>query len=240
MEDYKQTIKERVEELPQGLQTFIKNESWRSNVSKVGKQFNFGEESLASLENEVFLCLICLEPVADLKDNLKRELIIDENLARRITDSINGSVFAPVMKDIKEFLANTSQNPALANSVPANKALETKPEPPKDNVGDSFEQAILNQAKAMQIAKPAQSVQTPTPQPKPITPVTTTSTPINPIPKPVTPPTNLPGAENMKESPSGSIPPTPPQPNNPPTPKESLTTVPKYTGSTDPYREPIE
>jgi Kae1-associated kinase Bud32 len=101
------------------------------------------EDKAVDLENEVLFVLICLEPPKDLVENIKRELGLDDGTSRRIADYINGSVFGPVMKDIKSVWENIE--------VPKENL-----EPPIKSY-DSFEQAILRQAQAMKPAMPISS-----------------------------------------------------------------------------------
>ena len=65
--NYKETIQERLKELPIVLRSFIADEKWRADAERIGKQFNFNEDKYASFENEIFLVLIALEPKDDLR-----------------------------------------------------------------------------------------------------------------------------------------------------------------------------
>lgn len=94
-------IKEKLSKLSINMQSFINGGVWKGNVERVTRQFNLKPEQGVALENEVFLTLLCFEPPSDLKENIKRELGLDENAGRRIADSINGSVLGQVMGEIK-------------------------------------------------------------------------------------------------------------------------------------------
>jgi len=137
--------------LPGTLQAFIKNESWRNNVDKIAKQYNFSEEQSASLENEVFLTLLCFSSTKDFVPSIKTECNVDDEVATKISNFINGTIFGAVMKDIKDVWASMSGTNSSSTPIPEQ----------KNKVGDSFEQAILNQAKAMMPAQENKPTQTP-------------------------------------------------------------------------------
>ncbi len=147
--DYKEIIKKRLGELPSEWRSFVLDENWRSNVSNLSRQFRLSEAQAASLENEVFFVLLGLEPPEDFVLNLKREVSLDENVARKISDFVNGWVFIRVINELKEYWdKNTQNNGVIQNG----QSLEPQKERQNNNVGDSFERTILNQAKAMRPA----------------------------------------------------------------------------------------
>lgn len=140
--DYKEIIKERIKILPEQLRAFVVDENWRREAEKIGKQFNLSEEKYTPFENEVFLVLSCFEPRADFAENIKRELEIDSNMAGWVDEEVNKSIFIRVSDEIN----------AMRQSEEVNET------PPQNNIGNSFEQIILNQAKAMRPAMPAGEV----------------------------------------------------------------------------------
>ncbi|GEM_PF-874498 len=179
--DYKEIIKERLGKLPSTLREFVKGEGWRANVTEIGKRFNFIEEKQVALENEVFLVLICLEPVSDFVENLKKGVEIDDNTARTISNYINGAVFSGVMKDIKSMWTLENPVPQEPPKEISKPEIKEAPRERKDNISDSFEQAIINQAKAMQPARVA-------PPPSNLPTNTAHTTPVTAPPKQIIPP----------------------------------------------------
>jgi len=208
--DNKETIKERLDILPPELRAFVLTEKWREDAQKIGKQFNFDEVKYASFENEIFLVLLCFEPKNDFTENIKKELEIDSNMAGWIVEDIEKNIFSKVTNEIEAMW-----QAADTESIEGPEQSEGKEE--NDGVGESFEQIILNQAKAMQpavaspklgygVAKPAVDEQR----------------------RDV--PTNLPtDEENMEEKPSDFAKATP-----------DKKAIHNYVGESDPYREPIE
>lgn len=144
MDENKQIIKERFESLPKALQDYITSDVWSGKVSQVCAQVGVPMDTYTSIENEVFFVLIGLEPARDLKENIIKETGLTEEQARKINDSVNGSVLSPVMSYITELWREE-------NSTPEIEKINTGSAPQKESkVGDSFTQAIVNQAKAMQ------------------------------------------------------------------------------------------
>ncbi|MEK7116642.1 MAG: hypothetical protein AAB837_00565 [Patescibacteria group bacterium] len=140
--DYKETIKERLDVLSPELKAFVLDENWRREAEKVGQQFNFDEEKYALFENEVFLVLLCFEPKTDFAENIKRELEIDSNVAGFIAEDVEKNIFSKVTNEIDSMWQTAEQE-------------ET---PTQSGVGNSFEQIILNQAKAMRVAIPPENL----------------------------------------------------------------------------------
>lgn len=143
MDESKEIIKAKLEQLPDQLRSYVLGESWRQNAQKIGGQYNFGKEKYALLENEIFFVLICLEPPKDFVENIKREAGLDENTARRIADIVNGSIFAPAMKDIKSVWQKIEESAPKESGATSEPAIKSY---------DSFEQTILRQAQAMRPA----------------------------------------------------------------------------------------
>jgi hypothetical protein len=162
--DYGTEIKNRLIELPAPLNEFVTTEKWRGEVLKIGNLNNLGEDKFISLENEVFLVLICLEPTTDFRENIMREAGLDENTARKISDSLNGSVFGPVMQYIKAAWSSEEAGEQSGGEI-FSLGRKENAEPKENNIGDSFAQAIINQAKAMRpIGEVPNNLPTQTPQ----------------------------------------------------------------------------
>ncbi len=191
--DYKETIKERIKILPEQLRVFVLDESWRRDAEKIGKKFNFNEEKYASFENEVFLVLLCFEPKNDFMENIKKELEIDGNVAGWVAEDAEKNIFSKVVDEVNsmwqvtdtvsaegpeqskgaeaiENVAGTGRVESIVNEKDnsnTDQSFQSPEQSKNNNVGQSFEQIILNQAKAMQPARPATPEDLPTEQDKP-------------------------------------------------------------------------
>ena len=151
--DYKETIKERIKILPDELKSFVLEEKWREDAEKIGGEFNLDEEKYAALENEIFLVLLCLEPRKDFVENIKKELGMDANDTTWIAEDVEKNIFSKVSDELN----------AIENQIEENEKEnvgEKETEPQSSGVGGSFEQIILNQARAMQPAIPPENLPT--------------------------------------------------------------------------------
>jgi hypothetical protein len=161
--DNKNIIKERLEQLPEPLRIFVVEENWRGEAEKIGKQFNLDEKNYASLEDEIFFVLLCFEPKTNFVENIKIELELDQSIAEEISEEINKKIFSNIVKELDEIwkTRNLEKDENKHNAIAKQTVGEREekqnqnPEPKKENrsnVAQSFEQIILNQAKAMQPA----------------------------------------------------------------------------------------
>ena len=161
--DYKETIKERLNVLSPELRAFVIDEKWRGEAEKIGKQFNFDEEKYASFENEIFLVLLCFEPLSDFIENIKRELEIDANMAGWMAEDVDKNIFSKVANEIdamwqaEDFKQDEGDQEKISKEPGENQTQNSVGAAPhsESGVGTNFEQIILNQAKAMMPARPA-------------------------------------------------------------------------------------
>lgn len=140
MDDYKIILKKQTEILPKKMRDYLINGDWENNLENVLANFSLEEYQKISIGNETFFVLIGLEPCADLSQNISKEAEIDSNMAEWISDSIIKNIIDPAIEKFGE-----EDKDATENSMRQN----------QNKVGQSFEQIILNQAKAMQPASAA-------------------------------------------------------------------------------------
>lgn len=143
--DNKDIIKERLEILPEDLKTLILGDTWRTDIRSIGEEFGFDEEKEILLENEVFMVLMGFELKSDFYSNIKETLAIGEDTAKWVSEDVEKYVFNQVLSILKQI------------EYQFNKSVQSKTDLPavNNNIGQSFEKIILNQAKAMQPARPA-------------------------------------------------------------------------------------
>ncbi len=144
---YTNIIKERLELIPQQVKDLVLKEHWRKEVENIGKQHFLNEENLALLENEVFLVLLCFEPRSDLGDNIKNELMLDTDTAKLIAEKVDKNVLNEVITQLNNFDKQKSESSDHEEKGRENLVTSS------NNIGQSFEKIILNQAKAMQPAR---------------------------------------------------------------------------------------
>ena len=145
----KEFIKKRIDFLPEELKKFILDGIWQIRLRDTCNDFGFDEEECVLAENEVFLVLLGFEPANDLKENLKKVLNIDSNM----TDYLFGEIQNKILNQNESYIDGLWQKiESLENNL-SDLEFETNIEektPPKPNsTGKSFEETILNQARAM-------------------------------------------------------------------------------------------
>lgn len=121
-----------MDNLPDELVSYLRNSDWADKLDSLLVKYPIEEYKKIAIENEVLLVLIGLEPSKDLQDNIQTQAEIDFATAVLIAKDITKNIF-----DMSE-------------------AVFTKPEQPRSRMAPvGFEEAILNQAKAMRPAEPA-------------------------------------------------------------------------------------
>lgn len=138
-------IEEYISKAPEVIRNFIASGEWKIGVDLIAKRFSLEETKINDLKNEIIFVLIGMEPKSDFTENIKRELEIDSNIAGWIAEDVDKNIFANVSDEINSMWQTGEQEKVEENS-------------PQNNIGNSFEQIILNQAKAMRPAMPAGEV----------------------------------------------------------------------------------
>lgn len=206
--DDKTTIENRLKILPEKLQALIVDGSWGDKASEISKQFKLDDKKYINFEDEIFYVLLCFEPKSKFTENIKRELGIEQNLAEQITSEVEKNIFSKVVDDlnaIEKKIKETSKKPQVVQ--------------PASKIGESFEQIILNQARAMQPARP-----------------TGESVAGGPARAPGEVPQNLPTHPSQNSNPIQK--PSTPAPQPSTEPQQNATH--DYLPGQDPYREPLE
>ncbi len=141
MDELEQILKDRFSKLPPKLQGALINPIWRNSLGEKAQSFGLTEDQKAFLENEVVFVLMGLEPKENLVANLKSEVTMTEENARQMNDYVNGAILSSVSQELKGLGQEAGENTPAPLPKPRIRAT------PVD-----FEDAILNQAKAMRPA----------------------------------------------------------------------------------------
>lgn len=155
MEEYQQILRSQFSKLPQTMRDFISKGNWSGLLSNIARQFNLTEEKYTAIENEVLLVLIGLEPKEDFVENITRELGVDVNTAKWIEEDVERDIFSKVANEINAVWQAAdagSEEEQGETEIVENVESDTSGEA-SGGVGGSFEQIILNQARAMQPAR---------------------------------------------------------------------------------------
>lgn len=145
MNNLDQILKDQFKKLPEKLQAIISTPVWRNGLQEKAKKFGLNENQVSILENEVIFVLMGLEPKENFGQNIEREVELEKSLAIELNNYVNGSIFSGVTRELQTLWTEPETN-YTPISTP-------KPEQARPRVAPvGFEEAILNQAKAMRPA----------------------------------------------------------------------------------------
>ncbi len=129
-------LKEYIQRLPEEVRIFVESDVWSEKLESILVQYDIDEEVKTSISNELFMVLVGIESFRNFEKNLREEVGLDADTAKKITSQID--------IDIIEGNPNTYSL-----------AMEQKER--QSRVGSDFEQMILNQAKGMMPARAAET-----------------------------------------------------------------------------------
>lgn len=156
-QDIDKTIEEYIEKAPEAIKKMLADGSWTRNANSIAEKFKIGSEKTSDFKNEIVFVLIGMEPKTDFTENIKNELGIDSNMANWIVEDVEKNIFSKVADELDEMWQTSEQE------EPEEKPKEN---PQQNNVGESFEQIILNEAKAMREAIPPENLPVDNSEPK--------------------------------------------------------------------------
>lgn len=130
MDDTKNIIKDQLLKLPENARDFVVKAEWTDTLKMSVSQFNLSDEREYLIEYQVLNVLIGLSPSEELAENIIRKTGIDKNIAEWITESIE--------KDILEPYSELFPEETVTETIDAEKFAP-----------NSYEQILINQAKAM-------------------------------------------------------------------------------------------
>ncbi|HEY4480127.1 MAG TPA: hypothetical protein VJB58_01485 [Candidatus Paceibacterota bacterium] len=137
MDESKKILKEQIERLPKALKKFVLNNEWSKKLETHLSVYKVEEWQKTSIENEVFLILMGFDEYGNLPGNIAEHSEIDFEMAEKISEF----VIRDILKPVADMVVKEHIEP------------ERKPQ---SSIGQSFEDLILNQARGMQPARPAE------------------------------------------------------------------------------------
>jgi len=105
--------------LPKDVRDAILSVGLNEKLENISKTYALRIDQMTALENETLFVMMGLEPPGKYIANLKRELEIEEVLARKIAEDINAQIFRPIKESLKkihrveEGIAGEPEKPAL-------------------------------------------------------------------------------------------------------------------------------
>lgn len=120
MDETQEIIKEQLKKLPKDLRDAISSVDLRDKIRKISEKHHLHIDQAGNLEDETVLVMIGLEPTADYKENLKRELNISRDRAQAITADMDKEIFAQVRQSLKKISESRILDDEHSNSNEAN------------------------------------------------------------------------------------------------------------------------
>ncbi len=128
-------FEERLNKLPKRLRDFIISETWDNDLTKILSSYIINDSQKTIISNELFLVLLMVTPYTELQKNIALHANLEMLMSEKIAEEIINTILQPISEEVVKEL-NIQEN------------IE-----PKSSIGESFEQIILNQARAMQPAR---------------------------------------------------------------------------------------
>lgn len=138
-------LKEQLAALPPPVRSAIMSADVEKGLRELADKHKLHLDQWQTLENEVMLSLIGLEPIAKLEENIKEEVGVGAETARALVSDIGEIVFEPIRRELERELENPT-NPEKEVSKEKEDALMTAgtapaPRPPTPPAPPPIEKA---------------------------------------------------------------------------------------------------
>ena len=104
-------LKERLSALPPVIKDAISGAEVENHLRQLSDKHKLHLDQWQLLENEVMMTLIGMQPAEALEENIKKEVGLDENLAKEIANDIALEVFDPIRKEMERQLEHPEAKP---------------------------------------------------------------------------------------------------------------------------------
>jgi hypothetical protein len=102
-------VRERLESLPDIIKGSIKTSDWENKIREISKKNNLLLDQAFILERSVFMFILALISLDDLKRTLRTELKINSQGVENIILEIENDVLLPIKQHIVEFMDSEDQ-----------------------------------------------------------------------------------------------------------------------------------
>lgn len=131
--DINQTIKDRLNQLPEDIQQAITSNDLGSKFDQIAQKNNLHIDQNGNLQTETLLVMLGLENSSDYIDNLQSSLEINRNEAIQISNDVNELILKPIKESLRimqELHEQIDDSEAETNTETEQKIIEpAKPEP---------------------------------------------------------------------------------------------------------------
>ena len=109
-----QMIRDQFGKLPKVVQDAISSADVEKHLRDLATKHKLHLDQWETLENQVMLTLLGIQDSDDLKNNIKNEVVVPDEVAQELTDDISANVFEPVRAQLEQELADKTSAPAPA------------------------------------------------------------------------------------------------------------------------------
>ena len=130
-QDVRNNIAARFQALPKVVQDSILSADVEMHMRELADTHKLHFDQWSSLENEVMLALLGLEPAEKLAENLQTNVQVGEEVAHALADSILHTVFEPIRAELEKNLEYPATDTAETNpgAAPAASQAAVAPTP---------------------------------------------------------------------------------------------------------------
>ncbi len=115
--ELEKALKERFDKLPKVLQDAITSADVEKRMRELADTHKLHIDQWQSLENEVMLTLLGIQPIEDLEKNLKSEVNVSGEVAASLAGDISKIVFEPIREELERELEHPAAKAAAVSEV---------------------------------------------------------------------------------------------------------------------------
>ncbi|MDO8576448.1 MAG: hypothetical protein Q7R90_03975 [bacterium] len=112
-------LKERFDKLPKVVQDAITSADVEKRMRELADTSKLHVDQWQSLENEVMLTLLGVQPIGNLEKNIQNEVVVSSEVAKSLTDAVSKIVFEPIREQLERELAHPDAKAAEVSGVEA-------------------------------------------------------------------------------------------------------------------------
>ncbi|MCK5060201.1 MAG: hypothetical protein KAR00_03625 [Candidatus Pacebacteria bacterium] len=102
MDELKEILQSQYKILPQDLKERVISEEWRDTVANISSKSGLDLDSADSVETEVLLVLIGLEPLGSFRGNLSKTLLLPKEKTDSLANQIEQQIFSSARNSLEK------------------------------------------------------------------------------------------------------------------------------------------
>jgi hypothetical protein len=118
-QDLQTIIKDQLAALPLVVQKAVRSSEIQANLRALSGAYKLHVDQWESLEEEVMMTLLGIDPIEDLQQNIVTEVGVDTETAARLTQDINKIIFEPIRQELERQLEHPDAREKEVSGVEA-------------------------------------------------------------------------------------------------------------------------